>query len=190
MLDRLTLGVVVLDEGARVVEINRSARHIVETAGTLALRDGRLVGASSPVTLRLGRMFAAVLAGRPGGRGEAIESFPAEGGAIEIAVFPVVGDGTGRPPHWMLLFVSEPGYLGEGVEATLADLYELTPSEARLACLLARGLAVGEAAARLGVAVGTARNHLHAVLRKTGTRRQSELVKRIVMGLAGRLSQA
>ena len=52
----------------------------------------------------------------------------------------------------------------------------LTAAEARLAAKLAQGLALGDAAADLGVSAHTARTQLKHIFAKTGARRQSELV--------------
>jgi len=46
---------------------------------------------------------------------------------------------------------------------------------ARVACLLAEGLAVGETAAHLGIKVATTRVYLRSIFDETGTRRQAEL---------------
>jgi len=53
----------------------------------------------------------------------------------------------------------------------------LTPMEARLAARLAAGEEVSRAAAVLGIRYATARGYLAAVFRKTGARRQGELVR-------------
>jgi DNA-binding CsgD family transcriptional regulator len=58
----------------------------------------------------------------------------------------------------------------------LTSLFDLTPAEARLATELASGLSLGQAAGRAGVSVGTARNYLMRIFRKTGTSQQSQLV--------------
>jgi DNA-binding CsgD family transcriptional regulator len=55
----------------------------------------------------------------------------------------------------------------------------LTPSETRLAALLARGLSIETAAMELRIARQTARNQLKSVFAKTGVHRQSELVSLI-----------
>lgn len=60
--------------------------------------------------------------------------------------------------------------------ANLAQIFGLTPAEARLACIIARGAAPAIAAKELGIAYGTARNQLKSIFVKTGTHRQSELV--------------
>lgn len=62
----------------------------------------------------------------------------------------------------------------------LAVLYQLTPAEARLAALLAGGAELKDIAGTLGVSLNTARSQLRSVFAKTGTRRQSELIHRIL----------
>ncbi len=58
----------------------------------------------------------------------------------------------------------------------LHALFDLTPTEARLATDLASGLTLAESAARHGVTVKSARTYLERIFRKTGTRQQSQLV--------------
>jgi DNA-binding CsgD family transcriptional regulator len=75
-----------------------------------------------------------------------------------------------------MVIVTDP----ESGEAPSADLlrmlFHLTPSEAKLAQLLVRGVPLGEAAGQLGVAVETVRKKLQSIFEKTGTHRQAELV--------------
>jgi DNA-binding CsgD family transcriptional regulator len=61
-------------------------------------------------------------------------------------------------------------------EDLLRTTFGLTPAEARLACRLAAGSSLEEAAEALGIAKNTARMQLRAVFGKTRTRRQAELV--------------
>jgi DNA-binding CsgD family transcriptional regulator len=61
-------------------------------------------------------------------------------------------------------------------EELLRTVFGLTPAEARLAARLAGGESLEAAAEALGIAKNTARNQLKAVLAKTGTARQGELV--------------
>jgi DNA-binding CsgD family transcriptional regulator len=58
----------------------------------------------------------------------------------------------------------------------LATAFSLTPSEARLACIIARGAGPDIAAKELKISRETARNQLKSIFAKTGTHRQSELV--------------
>ena len=58
----------------------------------------------------------------------------------------------------------------------LAKTFRLTPSEAKVACVIARGAPPDIAARELKISRETARNQLKSVFAKTGTHRQSELV--------------
>jgi DNA-binding CsgD family transcriptional regulator len=58
----------------------------------------------------------------------------------------------------------------------LAKTFGLTPSEAKLACIIARGAPPNIAAQELKISRETARNQLKSVFAKTDTHRQSELV--------------
>jgi DNA-binding CsgD family transcriptional regulator len=60
--------------------------------------------------------------------------------------------------------------------AILAKTFRLTPSEAKLACVIARGAPLQIAARELEIPWETARNRLKSVFAKTYTHRQSELV--------------
>ena len=60
--------------------------------------------------------------------------------------------------------------------AILAKTFRLTPSEAKLACIIARGAPPDIAARELKISRETARNQLKSVFAKTDTHRQSELV--------------
>lgn len=58
----------------------------------------------------------------------------------------------------------------------LAKTFGLTPSEAKLACIIARGVPPNIAAQELKISKETARNQLKSIFAKTDTHRQSELV--------------
>src|SRR5208283_4957193 len=60
--------------------------------------------------------------------------------------------------------------------AILAKTFRLTPSEAKVACIIARGAPPDVAARELKISRETARNQLKSVFAKTDTHRQSELV--------------
>jgi DNA-binding CsgD family transcriptional regulator len=60
--------------------------------------------------------------------------------------------------------------------AILAKTFRLTPSEAKLACIIARGAPPDTAARELKISREAARNQLKSVFAKTDKHRQSELV--------------
>ena len=69
----------------------------------------------------------------------------------------------------------------------LAQLFDLLPSEARLALALSRGMSLAEAAEDLGLTVDSARTYSKRIYAKTGARGQTDLVRfihRSVVGIA------
>jgi DNA-binding CsgD family transcriptional regulator len=83
-----------------------------------------------------------------------------------------------------LVQFSDPSANPRPRSAILRALYGLTPTESRLADLLLQGLEVREAADRLKTTLETTRFNLKRVLAKSGTRRQSELM-RLMLSLPG-----
>ncbi|MGY4501632.1 DNA-binding CsgD family transcriptional regulator [Bradyrhizobium sp. GM24.11] len=61
-------------------------------------------------------------------------------------------------------------------QASLIEVFGLTPVQAQLASLLVKGKSLEEIAPEMNISPGTARNHLKAVFLRTATRRQGELV--------------
>ena len=73
--------------------------------------------------------------------------------------------------------------LADGNQLRLRGLFGLTRAQARLALLLFDGKSVKEAAADLGITEGSARQYLKQVFRKTGARRQADLVRIMIRAL-------
>lgn len=60
--------------------------------------------------------------------------------------------------------------------AFLQKRFDLTPQQARLVIHLVRGASLRSCASALGISYETSRRHLKAILKKTGTHRQAELI--------------
>jgi len=73
-------------------------------------------------------------------------------------------------------------------EACLRSRWRLTPTEARVARLLARGASPAQIADSMEVRVSTVRTHLQHLYEKTGAKRQVELVARLVTAAQGDLT--
>lgn len=86
--------------------------------------------------------------------------------------------------RWRESVCATPYFQRSSDEERLRLLYHLTRAEARLGVLLARGLTLREAAIRLDVETSTIRTHLQRIYEKTGTHRQSELVRLLLTGPA------
>jgi DNA-binding CsgD family transcriptional regulator len=80
-----------------------------------------------------------------------------------------------------LVFVTDPDQAAAQFPGDVEALWGLTPAEARLVCALVDGHTLAAASAQIGVRVQTLRKQLQAVFEKTGTHRQSELVRLVLM---------
>jgi DNA-binding CsgD family transcriptional regulator len=86
------------------------------------------------------------------------------------------------PASWDALVViqaidaSGPDRLDPGL---VADLCGLTRSEAEIACMVADGMVPKAIARRLDVSLATVKTHLHRLFRKTGTRGQADIARRV-----------
>ncbi|MGF2508686.1 helix-turn-helix transcriptional regulator, partial [Ralstonia pseudosolanacearum] len=79
---------------------------------------------------------------------------------------------------------SDGNLAGEIPAAALAALFDLTEAESRLASALVQGDTLEQYAQRRGVSIGTVRYQLKQVLSKTGTNRQSELMRKVLCSAA------
>ena len=109
-----------------------------------------------------------------------------DGRKFAAHIVPLAGrlrDRTGARHATVAMFVQAVGELQPLSGEVLGKLYGLTQAETRLIGLLATDLTLEEAAASLGVARTTARTHLRHIFDKTGTKRQSELMKLVLSAL-------
>jgi len=65
----------------------------------------------------------------------------------------------------------------------LRAAYDLSPAEARLVAALAGGESIADYASRLGLSRNTVRNQMASIFDKTDTRRQAELVARVLAAI-------
>ncbi|MCX6589772.1 MAG: helix-turn-helix transcriptional regulator [Acidobacteria bacterium] len=168
--EELPFAVAILSQEGSVVHSNGRFQRLTGKADGLSLRDGRIVTSnglavmpekrsrSFPVRRRRGTPYWASIRPMPA---ESVHPF---GWAIPVAIFEV------RDPD------RATGADSQKLEA----LYGLTQAEARFAALLASGLSVKQAAEEAGIAEQTGRTHLKRAMAKTGTRRQAELISRII----------
>jgi len=96
---------------------------------------------------------------------------------VIIRVWPCRGEENGdAQPARFVLTLNALGPRPGPPPQVLAKTFGLTPSEARLACIIARGAPPNIAAQELKISKETARNQLKSIFAKTATHRQSELV--------------
>jgi DNA-binding CsgD family transcriptional regulator len=177
-LERLGAPALVLDRHGTVRLLNPAAEELLGSG--LALVQRRLRAAHQPSdralqdliaalrqmgTCRTARVPAPVPILRPGQRPLLVAAMPIAGLVADVfqslTAILLVTDLEARPMP---------------PEDLLRTAFALTRAEARLACRLAAGSSLEDAAAALGIAKNTARMQLRAIFGKTRTSRQAELV--------------
>jgi DNA-binding CsgD family transcriptional regulator/PAS domain-containing protein len=208
-VEALDIAILSLDGTGRVVRMSAAAQAILDLGQGIELDGGFLRASVAGEQSRLAAMIAGAVATGTGKveQGAVKRSTrtapqagadplwtPSSGGAMVISRIPpsrplrvvvtpfhsrelLLGD---QPAA--LVFFSDPDARSGSRTAVLCSLYSLTPTECRLAGMIAEGCELKVAAAQLKITVDTARFHLKSVFRKTGVGRQTELV-RLVLGL-------
>lgn len=189
-LDRLRVGVVLLDAHGRPIHLNQEAERLASGRnGFVANRNGLTVSSSSQTTLlrRLIADAAGLAAGKGCAAGGCLRVNASESGepTLQFQVIPLSRDHSERPWGQSLcgccvaVFVSALG--GPCLPwKRVAAMHGLTRAEARLASTLANGISLEETAEKLLVSIQTARSQLKSVFAKTGVTRQAELVALIL----------
>ncbi len=109
-------------------------------------------------------------------------TFPLKGRAGEapsiVHVVPVCGESRDVFSQTQGLVIIVPVALSDAVDTRLIEgLFDLTPAEAAIAGGLLRGMTLDSIASERGTSLQTTRTQLKAVMQKTGTNRQADLVR-------------
>jgi DNA-binding CsgD family transcriptional regulator len=185
-LERLPLAVIFLDRRCRVIEMNGSARRIIEACDGLKLERGVLVALDTRAEVQLQQMIfgaAALESGKLLQHGGAL-SLPRPDGrrplSAMVAPTGVTGIFPGSREARVVVLIEEPARAAAKPSAAFAKQYKLSPAEAGLAERIVGGMSLRQAAVSLGIRDNTARSHLKRVFVKTGVRRQADLVRRVL----------
>ncbi len=162
--------VLLIDLDRRLIDASATAELLLAEETTLERSFGRLAAKSQRDMMRIDRALNEA-------RWRGMASLRMAGGAFEADVVRLGADR--RSPRFLILSRQAEG---AGRSERAAKRFGLTPAENRLLQCLLDGLALKEAALRLGVARTTARTHLQRIFDKTGVRRQTEL-QRVIAGV-------
>ena len=188
-LDAFDHAVFGLNGEGSVVFSNLQAEDIVRSGEGIKLINGWLTATRPEENGRLQSLLAdAVATGTASGissGGSLLLSRKSENHPLRLTVTPFLSY---LPRSYgqlaALVFVSDTARTPLTRAGILRSLYRLSPTEGRMADLLADGHDVSGAAVQLGITLETARFHVKRVLAKTNTRRQSELM-RLMLSLPG-----
>jgi pimeloyl-ACP methyl ester carboxylesterase/DNA-binding CsgD family transcriptional regulator len=167
-LDRLPLGMALIDREGGIVSINRSMLSVVSGKGLLRMEAGRL---SSTPAHYLRDAIDRVFSGSAGDYSVRIED---GSGGKSISLLIIHRKGAANAA---VLVASQCSQALS--EKGLGDFFGLTAAESRVTQQLALGLTVEEAAQQLGIKLSTARTHVQRVFGKVGVGRQPDLLRAI-----------
>lgn len=196
-IDRIAVGMVLLDIGGKAVLTNREANRILGLDDGVSMIGRQLVASSSNQTAELRRTIRRVSG--TGSNGDA--NVPHQSAAVRI------NRSGGRIPYHVVvvplprrcqpsgvggavavLFITDPERGQSPADVLCGDLYGLTAAEVRLVSALLEYSGLTAAAKGLGVSRNTAHSQLKSVFLKTGTRSQGELL-RLILGTIAPVEQ-
>jgi DNA-binding CsgD family transcriptional regulator len=181
-LDRLLVGVILVDSEGQVLFANQAAMKIVNQRDGLSIsREGLTAGRSNEHAVLRQLICGASATSKGNGvhpGGMMLVSRPSLKRPFSLMVAPRPSNGFGLGPAHSaaIIFVSDPDSEIELEHVVLARLFGLTPAEAKLAASLMQGKSLEESAGELSITRETARTHLKRIFDKTSTHRQGELV--------------
>jgi DNA-binding CsgD family transcriptional regulator len=182
-LDSVTAAVFLVGPGGRLVFTNAQARLMLDEGALLAERNGMLIATVSEAQRALRDALLAADNGNAAADGAGPIPIPTAQGRWFANVLPLTSGDRQRTGalHSAVaaVFVRKTSPVSPPPLEALAKLYKLTASEVRLIDTVMKVSGVKALAEALGLTQATVKTHLHNVFRKTGTARQSELVKLI-----------
>jgi DNA-binding CsgD family transcriptional regulator len=170
---------VLVDELKRVVRLTPDAEKVIRSGDGLHIKQGRLSAPKSRDQEGLDRAI-----------GNAVKAVDAVAGAVRI------GRKSGAPDYLLtinplvrqyrylapfepaaLIHIADPNRVLLPAKTLQRQLFGFTEQEANIAALLLEGRSPRAISELLSISTNTVNVHLQSVFRKTGTRRQSELIR-------------
>lgn len=193
ILDRLPQGFIIVGDDAKIMFTNVAADKILSSGNHLRNASGAITTCNLSERAKLAKLIADASGHGANGIADSggwlrIDGLQSE---FSLAVFAApVTDGAqlsfvDRPAA--IILVQKIGTQNRSTPDMLKALFGLTPTEARLASMLANGLSMQDAAEQLSRSAGTTRTHLKAIFHKMEVSRQQDLIAK-VMKLAGAVS--
>ena len=198
-VSQLAVATIILDEQGRVLNMNPVAQLLVDQGDGLSLKNQHLQVAGRDTNRELQSALQTIVRaqqhGQPGvARALRVPRSAGRAGragcdrdrdlGLVVRPVPVSEWSEGQSSPCAAVFISDPDLHETASKQTLGELFGLTPAEANLAILLARGLSLAEVSEAQNISQHTARAQLKSIFAKTGVSRQAELVRLIIKSVA------
>jgi DNA-binding CsgD family transcriptional regulator/PAS domain-containing protein len=180
-IDHVATGIVLLGDQGRILHTNQKAAQLLSENDGLKIVHGYLHAERVSEKNELEHLVLQAQATSKGtglGPGGAIKISRRLRPALHVLISPVrnIAFDSATPVH-AIVFISDPAQKVRPPADILQVLFGLTPAESRLALLLSDGHAPPKIADLIGVSTNTLKTQLASIYRKTGTSRQSQLVR-------------
>ena len=187
-LNSVPIGMIITDENAGILHLNRAAEELVRQGRGLVIHNHALSADTRSDAARLREIISDVVikarhdsVARPRAMSLDRSSYAHP---LSIVVKPIWckdgGDPRKRIGPLANLIVADLDRRIEAPADMLQRVFDLTPAESVVLERLVHGLSLREIADASGTSRNTVRNQLHIVFEKTGTNRQSELIKLVL----------
>lgn len=189
-VSQLAVATIILDEQGRVLNMNPVAQLLVDQGDGLSLRNQHLQVAGRDTNRELQSALQTIVRAQQHGQPGVARALrvPRSHGRADLGLVvrpvPVSEWSEGQSSPCAAVFISDPDLHETASKQTLGELFGLTPAEANLAILLARGLSLAEVSEAQNISPHTARAQLKSIFAKTGVSRQAELVRLIIKSVA------
>ena len=189
-VSQLAVASIILDEQARVLSANPVAQVLLEQGDGLSLKGQWLHIEGRDINKELQQAVANIIRAQHQGEPSVVRALrvPRSSGRSDLGLVvrpvPVSKWSEGQSSPSAAIFISDPDLHESASRQTLAELFELTPAEANLAILLARGLSLAEVSDTQNVSQHTTRAQIKSIFAKTGVSRQAELVRLVIKSVA------
>lgn len=189
-VNQLSVASIILDEQGRLLTTNAVGRALLDQGEGLSLRDGRLHIEGRDINKELQLALTAIIRAQLRGETSVVRALrvPRPAGRSDLGLVirpvPISQWSEGQSSPSAAVFISDPDLQESTSRQILGELFELTPAEANLATLLARGLSLAQVSSAQDISQHTARAQLKSIFAKTGVSRQAELVRLVLKSVA------
>jgi DNA-binding NarL/FixJ family response regulator len=173
--DRFLVGVAIVDEAGTIRLMNKEAQRMVAEADGLDVIQGKLKGSVPKLNTKLQESIAKAFHEE---HLDEIVTLPRmSGGRPYLVLIPGQRFSQEEKPEAIVMLLIDTDQRTKVSGETLVRLYNLTPSETRVALMLIDGKRLDQIAEELEVAQTTVVFHLKNLFRKTETNRQADLIR-------------
>ena len=189
-VDQLSVATIILDEQGKLLNTNAIAKAMLAEGDGISLKGPHLRIDGRDTNSRLQEALRSVISAQQKRETSVVRalSVPRGAGRSELGLLirpvPTSQWSEGQSSPCAAVFISDPDLHDGASQHVLRELLGLTPAEANLAILLARGLSLAESSETQNISQHTARAQLKSIFAKTGVSRQAELVRLILKSVA------